>query len=70
MVRSLIVGGTGSLGFAIARQRAKFGEQVVLTSRDAGRAEQVARDVGCEARDVNESARLMANPLDELIGVS
>jgi NAD(P)-dependent dehydrogenase (short-subunit alcohol dehydrogenase family) len=50
MVRSLIVGGTGSLGFAIARQRAKFGEQVVLTSRDAERAQQAARDIGSEAK--------------------
>jgi NAD(P)-dependent dehydrogenase (short-subunit alcohol dehydrogenase family) len=50
MVRSLIVGGTGSLGFAIARQRAKFGEQVVLTSRDAERAQQAARDIGGDAQ--------------------
>jgi NAD(P)-dependent dehydrogenase (short-subunit alcohol dehydrogenase family) len=50
MVRSLIVGGTGSLGFAIARQRAKFGEQVVLTSRDAERAQQAAREIGGEAK--------------------
>jgi NAD(P)-dependent dehydrogenase (short-subunit alcohol dehydrogenase family) len=50
MVRSLIVGGTGSLGFSIARQRAKFGEQVVLTSRDAERAQQAAREIGGEAK--------------------
>jgi NAD(P)-dependent dehydrogenase (short-subunit alcohol dehydrogenase family) len=52
MVRSLLVGGTGSLGLAIAKQRSKFGEQVVLTSRDAGRAEQAARDIGGNVRGI------------------
>src|SRR6201999_3309155 len=52
MISSLIVGGTGSLGLAIAKQRSKFGEQVVLTSRDAGRAEQAARDIGCNVRGI------------------
>jgi NAD(P)-dependent dehydrogenase (short-subunit alcohol dehydrogenase family) len=52
MVDSLIIGGTGSLGFAIAQQRAKFGEQVVLTSRDPGRAEEAARDIGVNAKGI------------------
>jgi NAD(P)-dependent dehydrogenase (short-subunit alcohol dehydrogenase family) len=46
MTSTLIVGGTGSLGLGIARNRATLGDHVVLTSRSADRAEKAARDIG------------------------
>jgi NAD(P)-dependent dehydrogenase (short-subunit alcohol dehydrogenase family) len=46
MPSTLVVGGTGSLGLGIARHRAELGDRVLLTSRDADRAAQAARDIG------------------------
>ena len=46
MASTLIVGGTGSIGLGIAKHRAKHGDHVTLTSRDAARAAHAARDVG------------------------
>ena len=46
---SVIVGGSSGIGFAVAAALAGRGEAVVLTSRDAGRAEAAARKIGGDA---------------------
>ncbi len=51
MTRSvLVVGGTSGIGREIARYFADRGDEVVLTSRDAHRAETVAKEIGGAAR--------------------
>jgi NADPH-dependent F420 reductase len=47
-VRVAILGGTGSFGRAIAHRLAEAGEDVVVGSRDAARAEEAARELGVE----------------------
>jgi NAD(P)-dependent dehydrogenase (short-subunit alcohol dehydrogenase family) len=42
----VVVGGSAGIGLEVARFFADLGEDVVLTSRDAGRAERVAKEVG------------------------
>jgi NAD(P)-dependent dehydrogenase (short-subunit alcohol dehydrogenase family) len=46
----LVVGGTSGIGREIARYFADRGDEVVLTSRDAHRAETVAKEIGGAAR--------------------
>jgi len=46
MTTVLVVGGTSGLGLAVARKYVADGWSVVITGRDAGRAEEVAADVG------------------------
>ncbi|HEV7640608.1 MAG TPA: NAD(P)-binding domain-containing protein [Gaiellaceae bacterium] len=42
-----ILGGTGSFGLALARRLAALGEdEIVIGSRDAGRAEEAAQEIG------------------------
>jgi NAD(P)-dependent dehydrogenase (short-subunit alcohol dehydrogenase family) len=41
-MRTLVVGGSSGIGLEVARARAARGDQVVLTSRDRDRAEEVA----------------------------
>jgi NAD(P)-dependent dehydrogenase (short-subunit alcohol dehydrogenase family) len=48
----VIVGGTAGIGREIAAFYAKAGEPVVLTGRDAARAESVAKEIGGNARGV------------------
>jgi NAD(P)-dependent dehydrogenase (short-subunit alcohol dehydrogenase family) len=76
MTSTLIVGGTGSLGSGIARNRAALGDHVVLTSRSADRAEKVARDIGGDshglALDLSdphgiESSLSEIGPIDHLV---
>ncbi|MGZ4250781.1 MAG: SDR family oxidoreductase [Solirubrobacteraceae bacterium] len=43
---TLIIGGTSGLGRHLAERCAQGGERVVITGRDAGRAEGVAREIG------------------------
>jgi NADPH-dependent F420 reductase len=45
-VRVAIVGGTGSFGLALARRLAAAGYDVVIGSRDAGRAAEAAAGIG------------------------
>jgi NAD(P)-dependent dehydrogenase (short-subunit alcohol dehydrogenase family) len=49
---TVVVGGTSGLGLEIARNRAAQGDDVVVTSRDAGRAAQVASSLDDRARGV------------------
>jgi NAD(P)-dependent dehydrogenase (short-subunit alcohol dehydrogenase family) len=44
-----VFGGSGGIGFAVADALARRGERIVLTSRDAGRAEAAARKIGGDA---------------------
>ncbi len=46
---SVIIGGSSGIGFAVAEALAARGERIVLTSRDAGRAEGAARSLGGDA---------------------
>src|SRR5687767_9514432 len=45
-MRTVVVGGSSGLGLEIARSRAKLGDDVVVTSRDASRAAEVAASLG------------------------
>ena len=51
-MRTVVVGGSHGLGLEIARNRAKQGDDVVVTSRDAGRATEVASSLGDSASGV------------------
>ncbi|NED94151.1 SDR family oxidoreductase [Phytoactinopolyspora alkaliphila] len=46
----LVVGGTSGIGLEVARHFAAAGDDVVLTGRDHGRAESVAKELGGTAR--------------------
>lgn len=50
-----IVGGTGPFGLALARRLVEAGDEVVVGSRDAARAQEKAQEVGCRG-DLNEQA--------------
>jgi NADPH-dependent F420 reductase len=47
-VKVAVVGGTGSFGKALARRLAEGGYDVVIGSRDAGRAAEAAQELGVE----------------------
>lgn len=65
----LIVGGTGGIGRALAERYASLGSDVVITSRDAGRAASTAAEIGPNVRgialDIAEPERI-ADSLAEL----
>jgi NAD(P)-dependent dehydrogenase (short-subunit alcohol dehydrogenase family) len=48
----LVVGGTAGIGRELVTKYADAGDSVVLTSRDAGRAEQVAKEIGGKTRGI------------------
>ena len=50
MTTSVVIGGTGGLGRFIAQRFADRGDDVVITSRDAGRAEAAATEIGGATR--------------------
>jgi 8-hydroxy-5-deazaflavin:NADPH oxidoreductase len=54
-VKIAVVGGTGDFGLALARRLAAAGEDVVIGSRDAGRAAEKAAEVGARGA-ANEDA--------------
>jgi NAD(P)-dependent dehydrogenase (short-subunit alcohol dehydrogenase family) len=68
VMRTLVVGGTAGIGREVARARAARGDEVVLTGRDAGRAEAVAADV--MAGDVEGSVRGIALDLNDPHGLA
>lgn len=51
-MKTVVIGGTAGLGLEIARHRASLGDEVVLTGRDATRAQQVAASIGESARGI------------------
>jgi 8-hydroxy-5-deazaflavin:NADPH oxidoreductase len=55
-VKVAVVGGTGDFGLALARRLAAAGEEVVVGSRDAGRAHAAALDAGAAAGAANLDA--------------
>ncbi|MDQ7904755.1 SDR family oxidoreductase [Phytohabitans sp. ZYX-F-186] len=63
----VVVGGSAGIGLEVARFFADLGDDVLLTSRDAGRAERVAKEVGARgvALDLAEPATIA----DALAGV-
>jgi 8-hydroxy-5-deazaflavin:NADPH oxidoreductase len=52
-----IVGGTGAFGLALARRLVEAGDEVVVGSRDAERAEEKARDVGASGATNEDAVR-------------
>jgi NADPH-dependent F420 reductase len=55
-MRVAIVGGTGDFGLALAGRLVEAGDEVVIGSRDAERAQEKAREVGASAGATNEDA--------------
>ena len=55
-MRVAIVGGTGDFGLALAARLVDAGDEVVIGSRDAERAQEKAREVGASAGATNEDA--------------
>jgi NADPH-dependent F420 reductase len=51
-----IVGGTGAFGLALARRLVEAGDEVVIGSRDAERAQETANEVGAAGGAANEEA--------------
>ncbi|MEU0585312.1 SDR family oxidoreductase [Streptomyces sp. NPDC006132] len=59
MSRALVVGGTSGIGLEFARARAGRGDDVVLTSREAQRADAVAKEIGARGLALD-----LARPLE------
>jgi 8-hydroxy-5-deazaflavin:NADPH oxidoreductase len=55
-VKVAIIGGTGDFGLALAARLVEAGDDVVIGSRDAARAQEKAREVGAAGGAVNEDA--------------
>ena len=56
-MRIAVVGGTGSFGLALAKRLAEAGYDVVVGSRDAGRAAEAAATVGVEGATNADACR-------------
>jgi NADPH-dependent F420 reductase len=55
-MRVAIVGGTGDFGLALAARLVEAGDEVVIGSRDAERAQEKAREVGASGGATNEDS--------------
>jgi 8-hydroxy-5-deazaflavin:NADPH oxidoreductase len=55
-VKVAIVGGTGDFGLALAQRLVEAGDEVVLGSRDAARAQEKAAEVGAARGAANDDA--------------
>jgi 8-hydroxy-5-deazaflavin:NADPH oxidoreductase len=55
-MRVAIVGGTGDFGLALAQRLVAAGDEVVIGSRDAARAQEKAQEVGASRGATNEDA--------------
>jgi len=55
-VKVAIVGGTGAFGLALAARLVEAGDEVVIGSRDAERAQEKANEVGAAGGAANEEA--------------
>lgn len=56
MAKIAVIGGTGHLGKGIARRLAKGGHHVTIGSREAGKAQAIAAELGAAAGAANEDA--------------
>lgn len=56
-MRIAVVGGTGSFGVALAKRLREAGEEVVIGSRDAARAEAIAAELGVAGATNDDAAR-------------
>jgi NAD(P)-dependent dehydrogenase (short-subunit alcohol dehydrogenase family) len=65
----VVVGGTQGLGREVARHYVDQGRQVVLSGRDAGRAEAVAAELGGKARGIGLDLAEPGELADRLAGV-
>ena len=58
-MRTVVVGGSSGLGLEIARNRAKLGDAVVVTSRSADRAAEVSAELGAKELTVERAPKLL-----------
>jgi NAD(P)-dependent dehydrogenase (short-subunit alcohol dehydrogenase family) len=65
----VVIGGTQGLGLEVARHYAAQGREVVLSGRDAARAEAVAAEVGGKARGIGLDLAEPAELADRLAGI-
>jgi NAD(P)-dependent dehydrogenase (short-subunit alcohol dehydrogenase family) len=65
----VVIGGTQGLGLEVARHYAGQGRQVVLSGRDAARAEAVAAEVGGRTRGIGLDLAEPAELADRLAGI-
>ena len=56
-MRVAVVGGTGSFGTAVAQRLVDAGVEVVIGSRDGGRARETAARIGCEGASNDDAVR-------------